>query len=345
MVGLETNNPKPFWKYIKSRKQDDIGVAPLKTIGQLVNDNKGKAEILIRQFKSVFTREQNTTLPKTTKHAKNTIPTIIIRPEGVEKLLIQPIPLGYNSIYFSNKIHKGKTCYSEEQVISMLEFLIDNIFVSFGGTLFQQVVGIPMGTNCAPLLADLFLYSYESEFLQKLVKDKKIHEARAFNFTYRYIDDVLSINNSRFVEFLPLIYPPELEVKETTDTASSASFLDLYLEFDDSGQLSTKIYDKRDDFNFKIINFPNMCSNIPASPAYGVYISQLIRYARASSNYSDFLKRHLHLRNRLLDQGYKKIRLIRSLNKFIFRYQYLVEIYSVSAEKIISDTFSYSENV
>ena len=97
---------------------------------------------------------------------------------------------------------------------------------------------------------------------------------------------------------------------ETTDTASSASFLDLYLEFDDSCQISTKIYDKRDDFNFKIINFPNMCSNIPASPAYGVYISQLIRYARASSNYSDFLKRHLHLRNRLLDQVYKKIRLI-----------------------------------
>ena len=92
---------------------------------------------------------------------------------------------------------------------------------------------------------------------------------------------------------------------ETTDTASSASFLDLYLEFDDSSQLSTKIHHKRDDFNFKTINFPNMCSNIPSSPAYGVYISQLIRYARASSNYSDFLKRHLHLRNRLLDQGYK----------------------------------------
>jgi hypothetical protein len=76
-----------------------------------------------------------------------------------------------------------------------------------------------------------------------------------FNFSYRYIDDVLSINNTRFAEFLPLIYPPELEAKETTDTASSASFLDLYLEFDDSGQLSTKIYDKRDDFNFEIINF------------------------------------------------------------------------------------------
>jgi hypothetical protein len=136
-----------------------------------------------------------------------------------------------------------------------------------------------------------------------------------------------------------------MEVKETTDTASSASFLDQYLEFDDSGQLNTKIYDKRDDFNLKIINFPNMCSNIPASPVNGVYISQLIRYARTSSNYSDFLKRLLYLKNRLLDQGYKQILLIRSLKKFIFRYQVLVEIYSVSAETIINDGFPYSENV
>ena len=88
-----------------------------------------------------------------------------------------------------------------------------------------------------------------------------------------------------------------------------------------------------------------MCSNIPASPAYGVYILQLIRYARASSNYSDFLKRHLHLRNRFLEQGYEKIRLIRSLKKFIFRYQDLVEIYSVSSKTIISDAFSNSENI
>jgi hypothetical protein len=64
-------------------------------------------------------------------------------------------------------------------------------------------------------LVDLFLYSYESEFLQKLVKDKKIHETRAFNFTYRYIDDVLSINNSRFAEFLPLIYPPDGDTEQS----------------------------------------------------------------------------------------------------------------------------------
>ena len=84
-------------------------------------------------------------------------------------------------------------------------------YIFFGNTLTSNDIPkgsfhcIPMDTNCAPLLAYLFLYSYESEFLQKLVKDKKIHEARAFNFTYRCIDDVLSINNSRFAEILPLI--------------------------------------------------------------------------------------------------------------------------------------------
>jgi hypothetical protein len=82
-----------------------------------------------------------------------------------------------SSIYLYVKLKalaKGKTCYYEEQVISMLEFLIDNIFVSFGGILFQQVVGIPMGMNCAPLLADLFLYSYESELVVYRVEKSKV---------------------------------------------------------------------------------------------------------------------------------------------------------------------------
>ena len=236
----------------------------LKNSKDLLDNLKSRSFFQVSSIKTFDFSTLYTTLPhdKLKTRLKETIHKAFSHRNYGSKCVV----LGHNSTYFSNKIQKGKTCYSEEQVISMLEFLIDNIFVSFGGTLFQQVVGLPMGTNCAPLLADLFLYSYESECLQKLVKDKKIHEARAFNFTYRYIEYVLSINNSRFAEFLPLMYPPELEVKWTTDTASSASFLDLYLEFDDSGQLSTKIYDKRDDFNFKIINFPNMCSNIPASP-------------------------------------------------------------------------------
>ena len=137
--------------------------------------------------------------------------------------------------------------------------------------------------------------------------------------------------------WISLIYPPELEIKETTETASSASFLDLYLEFDASGHLSTRIYDKRDDFNFKIINFPHLSSNIPTSPAYGVYISQLIRYARACSSYSEFVKRHRCLTRKLMSQGFHKERLILSLKKFIGRYQDLIDKYSVTVSQIIED--------
>ena len=89
----------------------------------------------------------------------------------------------------------AKNKYTEEDIIKMLEFLVDNIFVVFAGKVFQQIVGISMGTNCAPLLAHIFLYSYEAEFIQSLLSAGKKRLASQFNFTYRYIDDVLSINN------------------------------------------------------------------------------------------------------------------------------------------------------
>ena len=84
----------------------------------------------------------------------------------------------------------------------------------FGGRDFQQAVGIPMGTNCAPLFADLLLYSYEADFIQGLLKENEKKLARSYNFTFRYIDDVLSLNNSRFCYFVDRIYPNELEIKE-----------------------------------------------------------------------------------------------------------------------------------
>ena len=73
-----------------------------------------------------------------------------------------------------------------------------------------------MGTNCAPLLADLFLYSYESEFMQNLQKYGAKNQCISCNFTFRYIDDMLSLNNSQFADYIDVIYPPELEIKDTT---------------------------------------------------------------------------------------------------------------------------------
>ena len=89
-----------------------------------------------------------------------------------------------------------------------------------------------MGTNCAPLLADLFLYSYEADFIQGLLKKNEKKLARSFIFTFRYIDDVLSLNNARFGNFVDCIYLIELEIKDTIDTDRSPSYIDLHIEID-----------------------------------------------------------------------------------------------------------------
>jgi hypothetical protein len=147
-----------------------------------------------------------------------------------------------------------------------------------------------MGTNCAPLLADLFLYSYDAEFVQKLLQDNNNNNkiAMSYNYTFRYIDDVQSIKNQHFHNYFNLIYSDELEIKDTTESHQSASYLDILLNIDSSDILTTTLYDKRDEFDFAIVNFPFLCSDIPLSPTCSVYISQMIRYARSCFVYEDF---------------------------------------------------------
>jgi hypothetical protein len=244
-----------------------------------------------------------------------------------------------NSAYFVKETTESSTKYTEVQIVQMLDFLIDNIFVECGGQIFQQTVGIPMGTNCAPLLADLFLYSYEAEFIQNLLKSGEKKLAKQFNLTFRYIDDVLSLNNSKFSDNIDLIYPNELEIKDTTESRNSASYLDLQLEFDCQGNLHTRLYDKRDDFDFAIVNFPHLTSNIPSSPAYGVYISQLIRYSRACSHYNDFLSRAKLLTTKLLRQQFLLPRLKSSFKKFYGRHHDLVDRYGLSVTSMMTDIF------
>jgi hypothetical protein len=127
--------------------------------------------------------------------------------------------------------------FSEADIINMLECLIDNIFVMFDGRVFQQTVGIHMGAHCPPLLADLFLYSYETDFIHGLLKKNEKKLTRSFNFTSRYIDDVLSINNYRFGNFADRIFPIVVEIKDVTDTDKSASYLE-------KRRLRAKFYDR-----------------------------------------------------------------------------------------------------
>ena len=96
----------------------------------------------------------------------------------------------------------SKSKFVEEDIIQMLEFLVDNTFLVFVGKVFQQIIGIPMAINCIPHLSNIFLYSYEAEFMQSLLSVGRKRWASQFNVTYTYIDDVLSINNPTIKNYL-----------------------------------------------------------------------------------------------------------------------------------------------
>ena len=144
------------------------------------------------------------------------------------------------------------------------------------------MVGIPMGTKGAPLLADLFLHSYKNEFLDKLIKDGKKKLARKFNLSHRILMTLsLSIIKDSRSSFLIFI-PKNLQFLKPF-------YLNLLFIRDKSNNIMTKLHDKLDAFGFHIVNFSFMSNNIPSAPAYGVYASQLIRYAHCCSKYNDFL--------------------------------------------------------
>ena len=105
-----------------------------------------------------------------------------------------------------------------------------------------------MGTNCAPLVADLFLFCYERDFMKNLSSDNQTDVIKAFNLTSRYLDDLLNIDNPYFEGMFNQIYPPELQLNKANTSDTEASFLDLHLSFS-NGFVSSKIYDKRDDFD------------------------------------------------------------------------------------------------
>ena len=144
-----------------------------------------------------------------------------------------------------------------------------------------------------------------------------ITRALQFNKTFRYIDDLLCVNNDNFNKHINEIYPSELILKNTTTTPSETSYLDTTLNIGEgNGTVRISVYDKREDFNFKIVNFPYLDSDIPRNPEYGVYISQLVRYARVCSRKDDFIYRHRRLSLKLQQQGYKYQQLMKSFHKF-----------------------------
>jgi len=202
----------------------------------------------------------------------------------------------------NSNLNKDKIQLDKDHVKDAISYLLDNCFFSIGDNVFKQVIGIPMGSDPAPFMANLFLYYYESKFLKEY-KNKNPAKASKFNNLFRFIDDLCAINDDEeFEKNIIKIYPVELELKKENIGYEEATFLDLNINTKDK-KFAIKLYDKRDDFNFTIVRMPFLSNNMPSRIFYSSFSSELLRIARCTTAKNDFLSSCRILIKRMFSQG------------------------------------------
>ena len=213
----------------------------------------------------------------------------------------------------------------------MIEYIIDNAYFLVGNKCYRQVIGIPMGTDPAPFIANLYLHHYEAKWIEDLAK-RDLHAAKKYRRTRRFIDDLATLNNKNHIkDNWKNIYPNELILNKENDEDSHGTFLDLDIKIQNKN-IVTKIYDKRDNFKFNIVSYPDISGNIFAGQAYGVISGQLIRLARNTSELKDFLSRTKELLNKLCKKGYNDARLMKKVKKTFTRHIFIANKYTTTNE-------------
>lgn len=213
-----------------------------------------------------------------------------------------------------------------QDVQSLLGAVVGSTYVRNGHTVFHQHRGLPMGTNSAPLIANLYLYYYEARMVDYLFS---LHAslAHSLSLTFRLIDDILSVDCPLFpillassppFSSLPFpFYPSELTLEETTTSSRGqplARFLGMEIVPD---HLSITVYDKRRDFPFATVMYPHAHSNVPANSRYGIFTGQLHRFSRICSSHSDFVANACFVAAKMVNRGYSLSQLTRKFKAFL----------------------------
>ena len=212
------------------------------------------------------------------------------------------------------------TCvYTKESIIRAADFLIRNCYFKLGDKLFRQDIGIPMGSDPAPAFANLFLFHYESSWLHSIKKSNNIL-ARKFGQVFRYIDDLLALNDGHsFETYFHEIYPPELTLNRENREYTSTNFLDLCIEIKDR-VFTTRLFDKRDQFGFHITRLPYRDSNLPGKMFYSSIAAECLRICRATSNYTYAATSINAVVSRMINQGAKMDRVKGTVTKMLNRH-------------------------
>ena len=225
---------------------------------------------------------------------------------------------------------KSGITFSQDSFKEALRYLMESCFFSFGDMIFRQAIGIPMGSDPAPFMANLFLYSYERKYVQNLRK-KDLSKARLFRNTFRFIDDLLTVNDDgEFEKCHGNIYPAELELKKE-HSGNLVSFLDLKIELKDRS-FETSLFDKRDDFPFSIVRMPYRESNMPSRIFYSSIGAEVLRIARTSMKIECFQVSSKALIDRMVKQGASVERLLKTLRRMYERHDVLKKFSESCAE-------------
>ena len=227
-----------------------------------------------------------------------------------------------HTAYFSKSVSEKNSSFSCDALIAKINCIIDNSYVVYHDKVYRQRIGIPMGTNCAPFLANIFLHVYEYEYLNKLMNEGDVSTAKLLSNTLRYQDDCICLNDAdAFRHHYRNIYPVEMTLENTNISKAVSTFLDLRISIY-RGKFRYCSYDKRKEFKFDICNFPDLNGNVPWGGSYGVFMSQLVRYCDINLNIDTFHNDVKLMVNKLVQQGFIYERLWDTFFKFSIKYRY-----------------------
>ena len=226
----------------------------------------------------------------------------------------------YISVYsqdarFVNHPSEKTIHFSLESLKNVLAFVIDHSYFTLGDIRVKQIKGIGMGWDPAPFVANLSLYACEHKYQSKTLKSN-YSIAKQNNNNSRYIDDINILNNRSFENELTRIYPSEIICNRENINENSGHFLELDITIE-NGKFKTKLFDKRREFDFEIVKYPDTRSNIPDRIVYSTYVSQLLRCMRVCCDFEDFQAESRVLISKFFDKGCKIDRLKSKTNSCI----------------------------
>ena len=242
--------------------------------------------------------------------------------------------------YWVDKINTGhKYHFTKDNILDAVSYLLHNCYFKLGNKLFRQCIGIPMGSDPAPFFANLFLFYYESSWLKDVKKSNNIL-ARKFGNVFRYIDDLIALNDGlSFDSYHQEIYPAELELKKENINNTECNFLDMHISIIEN-TINTTLYDKRNDFGFHITRLPFKSSNIPSRIFYSCVAAEALRVCRITSELDQVILAIKLLLRRMQDQGAAPQMMKKSITK-IFRKNNIGNKFNADIDHILNLLFDY----